>query len=110
MLMLCVSQRRIGTASVGEDRGENGTWSMLREQGSAAGGNDHSRMGPGGGGKCVRDPARGDDDEAEVCSWGVRLYVYVRRIVDDGDDRLLLQDHAFVSYYICNMYSTRYPK
>lgn len=81
--MLCVPQCRIGTASVGKDRGENGTWSVLREQGPAAGGDDHSGMGSGGGGKCVRDPAGGDDDEAEVCYRGVRLYVYVSRI-DDG--------------------------
>ena len=68
---------------------------MLRKQRPTVGGNDHSRVGPGGGRECVRDPAGGDNDKAEVCYRGIRLYVYVSRMLND-DDLLLLQDHVFV--------------
>lgn len=52
---------------------------MLQQQGSALGGDDYCRLGPGGWGNRVRDPVGRDHDEAEVCNWGIRLYVYVSR-------------------------------
>jgi len=65
------------TASAGEDRSEDGPWSVLQQQGSTPGGDDHRRLGPSGGGNCVRDSVGRDDDEAEVCHRGIRLDVHV---------------------------------
>lgn len=74
--MQCL-QRGIRKATVGEDCSKDGQRFVLQQQGSAPGGDDHCRLGSGGGRNGVRDPAWGDDDEAKVCHRGIRVDVYV---------------------------------